>query len=59
MEERTDKMNDKDPKTRFQGMFVIGIALMVVGMASGNIGLLGAGVVFLVLGLRAREADTT
>lgn len=52
-------MNDKDPKTRFQGMFVIGIALMVVGMASGNIGLLGAGVVFLVLGLRAREADTT
>ncbi len=51
-------MSEKDTKTQFQGFFVIGIALMVVGMASGNIGLMGAGIVFLVLGLRTREKDT-
>jgi len=51
-------MNDKDSKTRAQGLFVIGVALMVIGMATGNIAFLGAGLTFIALGIRTRKLDT-
>jgi len=37
------------------GFIVLGIGLMVVGLSSDNMGLMAAGIVFIVLGLAFRR----
>jgi hypothetical protein len=39
----------------YRGFFVLGIALIAVGVATGNMGFPGAGVVFFVIGFVTRE----
>ncbi|UCC54192.1 MAG: hypothetical protein JSV68_09500 [Anaerolineaceae bacterium] len=40
-----------------RGLFVVGLALMVIGIATGNIAFLGAGVVFFILGLKGQTEE--
>ena len=49
------KENRRSPDHR--AFFVLGLALMAVGIATGNIAFLGAGVVFFILGLKGQTEE--
>ncbi len=59
-------MTKKKRKPNLIGLIVIGCGLVAVGISTDNVGLLGAGVLFIIIGAagavkarRARDMDDT
>jgi len=56
-------MIGKKERPRLMALVVIGIALVAVGISTGNGGILGAGIVFIIIGaaagVRARRAESS
>ncbi len=48
-------MKQAKQKPNYQAFLVLGLALLAIGIATANPGLLGAGVVFLLIGLVNRN----